>query len=295
MPLEDFIITVFCWVEEHLNALLGDHRLRQRGFAPQLSDGEVITMEVVGEFLGLDTDVGIWKYFGRHWLSWFPELGSRTTFARQAANLWVIKQRLHQQPLIDLGAVTDPIHLVDGCPMPVCVPTRAPQCRCFPEAADFGYCAAKKQYYYGLHGHLMITFDGVITAWTVTPAAGDEREALWDLTDGVRGLVIGDKGYISAFLQAELAATGIDLQTPLRANMTDPRAPWIVRQLMRTRRLVETVVGQRTEQFHFEKIRARDGWHLTSRIARKVLAHTLGIFMNRQLGRSDLQFEGLIA
>ena len=295
MPLEDFIITVFCWVEEHRNALLGDHRLRQRGFAPKLSDGEVITMEVVGEFLGLDTDVGIWKYFGRHWLSWFPELGSRTTFARQAANLWVIKQRLHQQLLIDLGAVTDPIHLVDGCPMPVCVPTRAPQCRCFPEVADFGYCAARKQYYYGVHGHLMITFDGVITAWTVTPAAGDEREALWDLTDGVRGLVIGDKGYISAFLQAELAATGIDLQTPLRANMTDPRAPWIVRQLMRTRRLVETVVGQLTEQFHFEKIRARDGWHLTSRIARKVLAHTLGIFMNRQLGRSDLQFEGLIA
>lgn len=34
MPLEDFIITVFCWVEEHLEALLGDHRLRQRGFAP---------------------------------------------------------------------------------------------------------------------------------------------------------------------------------------------------------------------------------------------------------------------
>jgi hypothetical protein len=48
-------------------------------------------------------------------------------------------------------------------------------------------------------------------------------------------------------------------------------------------------------RFHFEKIRARDRWHLTSRIARKVLAHTLGIFVNRLLGRSDLQFEGLIA
>jgi len=56
----------------------------------------------------------------------------------------VIKQRLHQQLLIDLGAVTDPIHLVDSCPMPVCVLTRAPQCRCFPGVADFGYCAAKK-------------------------------------------------------------------------------------------------------------------------------------------------------
>lgn len=57
MPLEDFIITVFCWVDEHLKALLGDHRWRRRGFAPKLTDSEVITMEGVGEFLGLDTDV----------------------------------------------------------------------------------------------------------------------------------------------------------------------------------------------------------------------------------------------
>jgi len=295
MPLEDFIITVFCWVEEQMNSLVGEHRLRQRGFAPKLTDSEVITMEVVGEFLGLDTDVGIWKYFNRHGSSWFPQMGSRTTFAQQAARLWVIKQRLHQSLLVDLGAVTDPLHIVDGCPMPVCGWTRASRCRVFPDVADVGYCAAKNQYYYGLHGHLLITLDGVITACTVTSATGDEREALWELTAGVHGLVLGDKGYLSAFLQAELATAGIDLQTPLRANMTDPRPRWAVRQLTRTRRLVETVIGQLTTQFHFEKIRARDTWHLTSRIARKVLAHTLGIFINRQIGRSDLQLEGLIA
>lgn len=38
MPLEDFIITMFCRVEERLNALLGDRRLRQRGLAPKLAD-----------------------------------------------------------------------------------------------------------------------------------------------------------------------------------------------------------------------------------------------------------------
>lgn len=118
MLLEDFIIRIFCWVDQHLNALLGDRRLRRRGFAPKLTDSEVITMEVVGEFLGLDTDVGIWKYFNRHWLSWFPALGSRTTFAQQAANLWVIKQQLHQQLLMDLGVLTDHIHrsMAARCP-----------------------------------------------------------------------------------------------------------------------------------------------------------------------------------
>ena len=37
MPLEDFIITVFCWVEERWNSLFGEHRLRQWGFGPQLA------------------------------------------------------------------------------------------------------------------------------------------------------------------------------------------------------------------------------------------------------------------
>jgi len=126
-----------------------------------------------------------------------------------------------------------------------------------------GYCAAKNQYYDGFHGHLLIALNGLITACAVTSASGDEREALWELTEGFQGLLIGDKGYLSLSLQSELATVGIDLQTPLRANMTDPRPPGVVRQLTRARRRIETVIGQLTAQFHFEKIWARDIWHLT--------------------------------
>ena len=129
----------------------------------------------------------------------------------------------------------------------------------------------------------------------MTAATGDEREAFWELTLGFQGVVIGDKGYLGTGLQAELVRVGINLQTPLRANRVDPRPPWVVRQLTRVRRLVETVIGQRTAQFHFEKIWARDAWHLTHRITRKLLAHTVGVFINRQLGRSNLQLESLIA
>lgn len=118
MPLEDFIITVFCLVEEHWGLVIGGQRLRQRGLAPKLTDSEAITMAVVGEFLGLDADRHLWQYFHPHGRSWFPQLGSRTTFTQQAANLWAIKQALHRRLVIDLGAVTDPIHLVDGCPLP---------------------------------------------------------------------------------------------------------------------------------------------------------------------------------
>lgn len=294
MPLEDFILIIFCWVDDELRILLRNIRLRQRGFAPALSDSEVITMEVVGEFLGYDTDVQIWRYFSQHWRAWFPGLGSRTTFAQQAANLWVMKQALQETLAKRLGALADPIHLIDGFPVPVCVITRAPRCQVFAGHAAYGYCAAKQQHDYGFHGHLVISFEGVITGLTLTAAAVDERALAWELTPGLAGLLIGDKGYLSAFLKSELAAQGLDLQTPLRANMSDPRDPQAVRRLMTVRRRVETVIGQLVDHFHIEKIWARDLWHLTSRIARKVLAHTLGILLNRSLGRPDLQFEGLV-
>jgi len=51
MPLEDFIIAVLCGVAEMWHESLAPSRLRQRGFATKLSDSEVLTMEIVGEFL----------------------------------------------------------------------------------------------------------------------------------------------------------------------------------------------------------------------------------------------------
>ena len=29
-------------------------------------------MEIVAEFLGIDTDKGAWEYFTQHWRDWFP-------------------------------------------------------------------------------------------------------------------------------------------------------------------------------------------------------------------------------
>ena len=48
MPIKDFIIHVFCSVEQSYQEVVGDIRLRGRGFKPKLSDSEVITMELVG-------------------------------------------------------------------------------------------------------------------------------------------------------------------------------------------------------------------------------------------------------
>lgn len=56
MTLEEFIIWVYCWTDENMTEVQRNTTLRSRGFKPTLSDVEVITMEIVGEFLSHDTN-----------------------------------------------------------------------------------------------------------------------------------------------------------------------------------------------------------------------------------------------
>ena len=294
MPLEEYIISVFCMVDDCIKKSFSHVTLRERGFPPKLTDVEVITMEIVGEFLKIDTDVGIWRYFREHWLTWFPQLGSRANFSKQAANLWHIKQKIQRDLSDDLHATIDPIHLSDGFPIPICHFKRAYFSRLFKAEATYGYCASKAEAYYGFKGNLVISSSGIITGVTVTQAHIDERESLYDIVDNVEGLLIADKGLIGSAYQKQFRLeTGVNLQTPTRSNMHDSRGKDCNRWLTSTRRLVETVIGQLTERFQIEKVRARDVWHLTSRIARKVLAHTVSAAINKKVGNPMLQFEQL--
>ena len=295
LSIEEFIITVFCYTDDYLKDISNGQKIRSRGFEPSLTDSEVITMEIVGEFFGIDTDKGILEYFKRHWLHLFPGIKSRTTFLRQAANLWYWKLKLLKRFARELGAYDDNVHMVDGLPMPVCHFKRAFFSKIFDGYATYGYCDSKDEKYYGFEGHLIVSFDGIITAFTVTPANADEREALWEMLPGIQTLLIGDKGYICQELKNSLSQIGIDLQTPLRSNMVDDRNPRVVRLMTSIRRRVETVIGQLTERFNIEKVRARDLWHLTVRTTRKFLSHTVAIFINRLHGREPLHFDGLVA
>lgn len=72
-------------------------------------------------------------------------------------------------------------------------------------------------------------------------------------------------------------------------------SPSLNKAISRERQLVETVIGHLNHWFDIERIWARDLWHLTSRLARKLLAHTLMIFLNRQQGRPPLHFSEIIA
>lgn len=295
MTLELYIISVFCFVESTMEKILGDVKLRQCGSLPKLFDSEVICMEVVGEFLGIDDDKRIWEYFKRHWTHFFPKISSRTSFTRQCANLINLKQIIHELLIHKLNGDNDKLHMVDGFPISICLLARANKCKFFKETAAYGYCSSKHEHYYGFHGNVVINSEGVISGFTVTSANVDERKTLFEITENIHGLLIADKGYISQDLKDKLEKErGINLQTPLRDNMQDNRDKKYLHALLSTRRKVETVIGQLAARFHAEYTRARDIWHLSNRFIRKILSHNIAIMLNKSIGNESIKFDELI-
>lgn len=291
MSIEEFIISVYLIIEE-LYPVVVTQPLRTRGFAPAVSDAEIITMQIVGEYLALDTDKSIWMYFKNNWLEWFPKLGSYPNFCKHCANLWLVNQEIMSQLIQHYGS--DNIHLIDGFPIPVCRYARAQKHKNFKGNAGFSYCAAKQEKYYGFKGHIVINLSGMITAYTYAPAHCDERDVAPEITQNIYGLLVGDKGYLRPQLKQYYEYQGLDLQTPFRKNMRDSRPKEAMRILMKARRKIETVISQLTDRFHIQKVRAKDLWHLTHRITRKILSHTICIVINKKLGHSPIQLENLI-
>ena len=293
MDLETLIVAVFCIADDFVRDLGRVRRLRQRGPAPILADSEVLTVEIVGEFLGLDTDRALHAPFGRHFGHLFPALRTvhRTTFLRQAANLWAVKQTLWQR----LAASTrhdDAVVLVDSLPVPVCRFARAHRCRGFAGLAAFGYDPLAHQTYYGLRLHLRVTWPGVITAATLAPANDADRAVAPQLLAGLVGWALGDGGYWSPALRAELRPAGLDLiAPPPRTKARAVRWPaWLVHR----RRRVETVLSQLTERYHAKRVRPRDAWHLIARWLRKLASHTMAVLLCQHAGLAPLAFAQLL-
>jgi len=295
MLTEEFIIRVYCLVDDMLKNITKNHKIRQRGPSPDLSDSEIISMLIVGECLGLNQDKAIHKYFSEHWRHFFPKIQSRPSFVKQSANLWSIIKMVWEK--IKGSISSHAIRLVDGIPLTVCKTTRANRSKLFKETASWGYCAAKDERYYGMKLHLSVDPSGVISGVTVTAANVDEREAMLDFSCDLSGKkVIGDKGYIcSGEKRAAIEYCSAGLITPYRNNMTDTRPPSFVKTAMRMRRIIETVGSQLVGRFNISKVIARDIWHLSVRIYRKILAHTVCCFILRENSIFDLEFDKILS
>lgn len=294
MDLETFLVAIYCVIDDAIPTVLHGARLRQRGPTPRVSDSEVLAMEIAGEFLGIETDTGLYRYFRRHWAPLYPTLQRvhRTTFLRQAANLWRVKERLWQC-LVERVHHDPALAILDSVAVPVCRFARAHRCRLFPGVASYGKDATIPGTMFGLRAHLRVAWPGVITAFDLAPANASDLAVAPLLLAHSHGFALGDRGYWSPQLRGELLRHGVSLLAPFQTAKYE-KVPW-PHWLVLKRRRIETVLAQLVERYRAKRTWARDLWHLSSRWLRKVLSHTVAVLLCQQAGLGSLAFSQIVA
>ena len=188
----------------------------------------------------------------------------------------------------------DTLKIVDSIPIPLLVGVRcyrsivARICQRYRIRPDWGYCAAKKMYYFGFK-LMAITEGSKIWDYTLVPASTSEQAALIALVSrkDLRGFsVFGDKGFLmNPEDKKMLTERQINLEAIPRKNMKQNLIENL-KQKKKLRKAVETSFSQLSSLFdltHFI-LRSITGFAVT--IIRKVLAYNinrgLSIFEHNQ-------------
>jgi hypothetical protein len=132
----------------------------------------------------------------------------------------------------------------------------------------------------------------VIADGHLAPANLHDLTLAEDLLADAHGWVLGDRSYWSPARADLLADQGVWLLAPSRSARRPGRR--LPRRLTQARRRIETVIGQLVERYHAKRVWARDAWHLWSRWQRKLLSHTLAVYLCQQTGLGSLRFADLL-
>ena len=287
--LKDFITVVFVIIDDIYHDIAPTHIKERRNINDALlSDSEIITISIVGELLTIDSEKAWFSFVKKNLLDLFPKLCDRTRFNRTRRNLHSIIEEIRKSIGHVLGYRSQSVRIVDSMPIPVCKFGRAHFHKNFKVDAAYGYCASKKETFYGFKLHALTTLEGFITDFVLTPANIDDREAVWDLVDSYHSIdIIGDKGYINKTLTPNLMSEkAIRLLFMKRDNSKTPYPKTFRQLLFKARRRIETTFSQLAEQLNVNKVLAKSLWGLVTRIRSKILAHNLCYLMNVLLGKT---------
>ena len=291
MPVDAFLTAWYTIVDDWYQAHAPTRLAGKVGDQPEFADSEVLTLSLAQHWLGYHSERKFLRFVRQNYLPLFPRLLDQSQFNRRARSLCWLLHAFRRWLAEQAGALTAGIYLLDGTPVKVRHWRRyGPRSLRFPKAA-VGYCAAKKETFYGYKLVLLITSDGRLLDFELLPAHADERTALDELLPQYRDFTLfADKGFLDQERQAQLLARyGHRLYTPKRVNQKEQNPKEWDRHCARVRQRVETAIDQAKDFFGLEEPGALTFWGLCSRLIAKLTGLTLAAWVNRQHGHSPLR------
>lgn len=315
LDLDTFLITLYTNIDDFCSEFLeAESFCRRPGRAASLSRSETMTLALFGQLARFTSERDFWRFALQRLNHLFPHLPDRTQFNRL--------QRQYQEAvlaffhhLVDrLGGQNCAYEIIDR----VGVATRWCNRRgvgWLPEDTDKGLCS-RLGFFHGFHLLSVVNPDGILTGIGVAPASTVDQplaEAVFAARHANQhtqdrrfpfvglpcrsGVYVADRGFVGEkWHQYWQEAFGVNIISPPRK--TDARAKFWPRALCRwqagLRQMVETVHDKLLNTFRLARERPHEMRGFFARLSAKVALHNFCIYLNRQLGRTNLEFADLI-
>lgn len=327
LDLETFLTTLYVMVDD-----LFQQHVRPRMPAcgrptPHLTDSEVLCLGLAAQWrsgVPWKSERGFLRYAHKHLRPLFPGLTTQSAFNRRLRRLWGAFLLL-QEAVAKEMVTPEEFEVLDCVPVPVAHGARSFRPGWLADSARIGK-GGNDRYFYGLHLLLVTSARGIATGWTLAAGNVQERwlaELLLSARAGCPRLlgphdpqtgtpalalpqdwvgpvqscgphsgkpILTDRGFLGPEWVGHWADDyGAEvIPKPRRAS------PAVDRWFSSLRQVVETVFAHLCDSFGLKYPGAHTRWGLITRMAAKLAAYNLGVWLNRSLGRPDFAFATLI-
>jgi hypothetical protein len=258
-------------------------RLARPGPVGKVCDEEIVALAVAQAITGTVSDRRFLGTIDRLLPGMFPDLPDQAQYNRRLRRLtpWITTVQLMLAELVAEGHV----RLADGT-LIACA--NYPGCASrseFAGHAAYGYCPSKSQFVWGMRLVMLCDRKGVPVGYDlVGPKTGQERDTVLDLAAAHPGSrLFGDGGFWGREYLTSMQLIDIELITPTKHKVSQRPAAEIAKA--RIRLVIESVFATLKTQMRLQDHLAKTLPGLVARIAQRLLALTLGIYLNTLLGR----------
>lgn len=286
MDLDSFLAEIYVIIDDWWQGQPEAHP-PQVGRPARLSPSEVLTVAMLGQWPRWRNEGECWRLAGAHLRPAFPQLCSQSPLNRRERAAEPPLRRLHAALAEALASRAAVYHFLDTTLIPVIRRVRASRHGLFADEASFGRCVSKREWVYGFKVALAVAPPGIITAFGLAPANGDERPIAEALIAADRyPAYLTDKGFASVPWERHWQAT--DGTVVAATPMTTTTRAWPeedCRWVAGKRQVIDQVIAQLKDFSAVGRQRAETVGGLLSRLAAKVVAFTAAQMLNHLHGR----------
>ena len=104
-----------------------------------MSDSEIITISIIGELMGVDSEKALLSFVVKNLGDWFPRMCERSRFNRTRRNLISVIDAIRLNLNQSIHEFSDELRIVGSFPLSVCAFGRARFCKSFRRyGANYG-------------------------------------------------------------------------------------------------------------------------------------------------------------